>query len=151
MRDSPDCDRSRGSGSDDPSYITANNVAASAFLLYYTPFWHKLLSAPTVPIATMVTIYNHLAAIKCRRALTGLRVVDAPEDKNRPRTTLSWKTVFVCQGPLVISKITTVASVPVCLVLGEDCPQLAVGSSGHERNVRKKGSRNFQLTENVYS
>lgn len=39
----------------------------------------------------------------------------------------------------------------VCLVLGEDCPQLAVGSSGHERNVRKKGSRNLQLTEKVYS
>lgn len=31
----------------------------------------------------MVTIYNHLAAIKCRRALTGLRVEDAPEDKKQ--------------------------------------------------------------------
>lgn len=39
----------------------------------------------------------------------------------------------------------------ICLVLGEDCPQLAVGSSGHERNIRKKGSRNLQLTEKVYS
>ena len=106
--------------------------------------------APTVPIAMMVTIYSHLAAIKCRSALTGLRVVYAPEDKNIPRTTLSQKPALVCQGPLVTSKITTVASGHVCLVLGEDCPQMAGGNRGHERNVRKKGNTNLQLTEKDY-